>query len=122
MSMLGTATIIDAMIDGVTITDMSGGIINFNRAASEMTGYEKSEAIGKTPAELFLSEEDIPKFHESIPIMLSGKPIEASDYLIRRKDGTKLQLSINLSVLRDTDGRPSAIVAVHRDIRNTGKE
>jgi len=114
--MLETATIIDAMIDGVTITDMSGRIIDFNRAASEMMGYEKSEAIGKTPAELFLAEEDIPRFHESIPILLSGKPIEASDYLTRRKDGTKFQVSISLSVLRDTDDRPNAIVAVHRDI------
>ena len=46
--------IIDAMIDGFTITDMQGRITDFNRAASEQLGYEKEEAIGKTPAELFI--------------------------------------------------------------------
>jgi len=55
MSELAKATVvIDAMIDGVAITDMQGRMTDFNRAAVEQFGYEKEEAIGKNPAELFL--------------------------------------------------------------------
>ena len=110
------AAVIDAMIDGVTITDMQGRIIDFNRAESEQMGYEKEEAIGKTPAELFIAEKDHPRFFEEVKKLLSGEPIEASDYLCMRKDGTEFPVSVSLSVLRDTDGKPNAIVAAHRDI------
>ena len=108
--------IIDAMIDGVTITDIQGRITDFNRAASEQFDYEKEEAIGKTPAELFIVEKERPRFFETVKKLLSGKPIEASDYLCKRKDGTEFPVSVSLSLLRDTEGRPNAIVAVSRDI------
>ena len=110
------AAVIDAMIDGVTITDMQGRIIDFNRAASEQMGYEKEEAIGRTPAELFIVEKERPRFFEAIKELLSGKPTKASDYLCMRKDGTEFPVSVSLSVLRDTEGKPNAIVAAHRDI------
>ena len=116
MRELEAAAVIDAMIDGVTITNMQGRIIDFNRAASEQMGYEKEEAIGRTPAELFIAEKEHPRFFEAIKELLSGKPIEAFDYLCMRKDGTGFPVSVSLSVLMDTDGKPNAIVAVHRDI------
>ncbi len=110
------ATVIDAMIDGVTITDMQGRITDFNRAAIEQFGYEKDEAIGEVPAGLFIMEKDRPRFFEAIKELLSGKPIAASDYLVKHKDGTEFPVSVSLSVLRDTEGRPSAIVAATRDV------
>jgi PAS domain S-box-containing protein len=109
-------TIIDAMIDGVTITDMQGRIIDINRATTEQSGYEKEEVIGKIPAELFIAGRDRPKFFEEVRKLLSGKPIEASDYLGKHKDGTEFPVSVSLSLLRDGEGRPNAIVAVSRDI------
>ena len=113
---LKEAAVIDAMIDGVTITDMQGGIIDFNRAASEQFGYKKEEAIGKTPQELFMVEKEFPRFFKALEELLSGKPIEASDYLVKRKDGAEFSVNISLSVIRDTEGKPSEIVAITRDI------
>jgi len=116
MSELDKAVVIDAMIDGVTITDMQGRIIDFNRAATEQTGYEKRESIGKTPAELFIVEKEHPRFFEAVKKLFSGKPIEASDYLVKHKNGTEFPLSVSLSILRNTEGKPNAIVAICRDI------
>lgn len=116
MRELDEAAIIDAMIDGVTIADMQGRITDFNRAAVEQLGYEKEEAIGKTPGELFIAEKELPRFFEAIKTLLSGKSIEASDYLAKRKDGAEFAVSVSLSLLRDTEGKSNAIVAVHRDI------
>ena len=110
------AAVIDAMIDGATITDMQGRITHFNRAVSEQSGYEKGEVSGKTPGELFIAERDRPKFFEEVKRLLSGMPIQASDYLGKRKDGTEFPVSVSLSLLRDIEGKPTAIVAVSRDI------
>jgi len=110
------ATIIDALIDGVTLTNMQGKITDINRAVIEQFGYEKEEVIGKTPGELFIAEKDIPRFFEALKKLLSNKPIEASDYPVKRKDGTEFPVSVSLSLLRDTKGRPNAIVSVTRDI------
>jgi len=111
-----TAAVIDVMIDGVTITDMQGRVIDANRAVVEQFGYEREEIIGKTPGELFIVEKERPRFFEAIKFLLSGKSIEASDYLCKRKDGMEFPVSVSLSLLRDTEGRPNAIVAVSRDI------
>ena len=107
---------IDAMIDGVTITDMRGRLTDFNRAAVEQFGYEKEEAVGKTPQELFIVEKEFPRFFKALEELLSGKHLEASDYLVKRKDGEEFSVNISLSVIRDTEGKPSEIVAVTRDI------
>jgi len=116
MSELEKAAVIDAMIDGVTITDMQGRIIDFNRAATEQMGYEEGESIGKTPAELFIVEKEHPRFFEAVKKLFSGKPIEASDYLVKHKNGIEFPLSVSLSLLRNTGGKPNAIVAICRDI------
>ena len=111
-----TAAVIDVMIDGVTITDMQGRVIDANRAVVEQFGYEREEIIGKIPGELFIVEKERPRFFKAIEFLLSGKYIEASDYLCKRKDGMEFPVSVSLSLLRDTEGRPNAIVAVSRDI------
>ena len=111
-----TAAVIDVMIDGVTITDMQGRVIDANRAVVEQFGYEREEIIGETPGELFIVEKESPRFFEAIKFLLSGEPIEASDYLCKRKDGMEFPVSVSLSLLRDTEGEPYAIVAVSRDI------
>ncbi|MFC2020914.1 ATP-binding protein [Chloroflexota bacterium] len=111
-----TAAVIDVMIDGVTITDMQGRVIDANKAVIEQFGYEREETIGETPGELFIVEKERPRFFEATKFLLSGKPIEASDYLCKRKDGMEFPVSVSLSLLRDTEGRPNAIVAVSRDI------
>ncbi len=114
------AAIIDAMIDGVTIIDLQGRIIDINRATTQQHGYEKEEAIGRTSEELFMAEKDRPKFLKAVRRVSAGKPVKASDYLAIHKDGTEFLASISLSVLKDSEGRPSAVVVVHRDI--TGRQ
>lgn len=108
--------ILDSMIDGVTLIDMEGKILFLNRAALEQHGYTENEVRGKTPEEVFIAEEDIPKYQETLRLFASGGKMELEEYLAKRKDGTSFTASVNLSVLRNAQGVPIAIVAVHRDI------
>lgn len=106
----------DAMVDGVTVTDLHEKIIYVNRAVTEQLGYEKEELIGKTPIG-FIAEKDKPKFAAEAKKVLLGEPIpKISEYLAKRKDGTKIPMSVNFSILRDPEGRPKEIIAVSRDI------
>jgi len=111
-----TAEILDAMIDGVTITSIQGEIITINRAMAKQTGYEKEEVIGKNAADILASKKDQAAFLAHREILTAGKPIAASEFLAVRKDGTEYPVSASLSLLRDTDGKPNAVVAVSRDI------
>jgi len=111
-----TTEVMESMIDGVTITDLQGRITYINKAASLQLGYTKKETIGKNLRELFIAEQDLPKFLKQLKLLLSGKPIQAEEYLVKRKDRMQLVASFNLSVLRDAKGKPKAILVVHRDV------
>ena len=109
--------VFDTMIDGVTITDMEGRITDINRATTEQLGYTYEEAIGKTPDELFIVERDRAKFlFNEHPHAVSARPISASEYIVKHKNGSEFTISVNISSLRDPDGTPIGVVAVHRDI------
>jgi PAS domain S-box-containing protein len=109
--------ILDSMIDGVTILDMNGKIIEVNRSTLLQHGYTtKEEILGKTPAEVFIDKKDIPKFVNTVEKILTGEQVLAEEYQARRKDGTLFTASVNVSLLKDIQGNPKAIIAVHRDI------
>lgn len=109
--------ILDSMIDGVTILDMNGKIIEINRSTLLQHGYTtKEEILGKTPAEVFIDKKDIPKFVNTVEKILTGEQVLAEEYQARRKDGTLFTASVNVSLLKDIQGNPKAIIAVHRDI------
>ena len=110
-------TVFDTMIDGVTITDMEGSITDINKATTAQLGYTYEEAIGKTPGELFIAERDRAKFLlKEHPHAVSARPISASEYIVKHKNGREFSISVNISSLRDPDGTPIGVVAVHRDI------
>jgi diguanylate cyclase (GGDEF)-like protein/PAS domain S-box-containing protein len=115
------AMIIDAMADGVTVYDMQGRITRVNKAATIQHGYNEEEVIGKTPADVFISEKDIPYFLKQVEDMNSGKQVGQFEYLSKRKDGAEYPTSVNLSAIRDSGGNPTEIVAVHRDITEQKK-
>ncbi|MHC4497517.1 MAG: PAS domain-containing sensor histidine kinase [Planctomycetota bacterium] len=114
-------SILESMVDGVTITDMQGRIVSVNRATTKQLGYTQEEAIGRTPAEIFLAKEETPKFLAAVREMAVGGTITGQEYICKHKDGTEFPASINLSVLKDTKGKPELTIAVHRDISNRKK-
>ena len=108
--------ILDNMIDGVMIGDMQGKLTYVNDAICLQTKFPKEELLSKTAADSFVASEYMPKFVEHIGRMFSGESIEAAIYLMQRKDGSTFLASVNLSILRDAEGKPEATIAVSRDI------
>ena len=110
------ASVFEAMVDGAAITDMQGVIVDVNMATATQHGYEKKELIGTTPADLLLAERERPRFAEHADQCLAGEPVTNCEYLARRKDGTEFPVVISLSAMISPEGRPTGVVAVHKDI------
>lgn len=108
--------ILESMVDGVTITDMSGRILSMNKAAAKQFGYTEKEVVGKTLGEVFLAPEEMSKFVNAVKEMVFGGKTIAEEYIGKRKDGTSFPLSVSLSVLKDDEGNPAATIVIHRDI------
>ncbi|MFC1576509.1 nitrogen regulation protein NR(II) [Candidatus Omnitrophota bacterium] len=108
--------ILDNMIDGVTLVDLRGRIIDLNEAACRQHGYIKEEVLGKSAADMLVAPEDIPKFWNAVKRMSFGENVRSEEYKAIRKDGTEFFTSVNLSLLKNVSGKPHAIIAVHRDI------
>ncbi|MDY6960135.1 MAG: PAS domain S-box protein, partial [Halobacteriota archaeon] len=48
--------------------------------------------------------------------LFTGESLKAEEYSILRKNGPAFSASLNFSLLKDSDGKPENIIAVHRDI------
>ncbi len=110
------AAVFEAMVDGVTITDMRGAIMDVNAATLVQHGYEKKELIGRTPGEMLLAERELPKFIEHVGRIASGEPLKNHEYVARRKDGSEFPIVVSLSVMKSAVGEAAGVVAVHKDI------
>ncbi|RLI51051.1 hypothetical protein DRO61_03090 [Candidatus Bathyarchaeota archaeon] len=81
--------------DAYYLNDLKGVFVDGNRAAEELTGYEKSELIGKN----FLKIKLIPRRYISkaaklLAINALGKPTGPDEFVLNRKDGVQVTVEI----------------------------
>ena len=107
--------ILECIKDGVFTVNMDFRIMTFNRAAEMITGLSRSQAIGKKCCDVFrasLCEEGcvlkntLETFHPE-----SDMPI-----FITRADNSKIPVSVNTAVLRDSMGKMIGGVEIFRDL------
>jgi PAS domain S-box-containing protein len=107
--------ILDSIADGVFTVDLESRITSFNRAAEEITGYRREDAIGKRCSEVF---------HASIckRACALARTIETGQRLvnvpveIHNRDGATIPISISTAVLYDRDGQHIGGVETFRDL------
>ncbi len=98
-----TKAILESISDGVFTVDLNWKITSFNRAAEEITGISREEAIGRECSEVFRSSmcETACALRES---MASGKPVLYRSGYIVDSDGERIPVSVSTAVLRDENG------------------
>ncbi len=75
--------------DAYYIHDLEGTFVDGNRAALELVGYEKDEAVGKSYFELgMIAEADISKSIAALADNRNGKPAGPLELTVNRKDGS----------------------------------
>lgn len=110
-----TDTILESISDGVFTVDLNWRITTFNRAAEEITGISRQEAVGQLCPEVFRSS----MCGESCALrqtLETKKPIIGkSGYIINSK-GDRIPVSISTAVLRDSDGQVIGSAETFRDL------
>jgi len=108
-------TIFETIPDGITITDMEGRIVEENAAAIRMSGYSRKEDVIGLNGFDFIVEEDRERAIEDMSVLYETGLGVPGEYRMRTADGLEYYAEIIAAMMRDTDGKPSGIVAVIRD-------
>jgi PAS domain S-box-containing protein len=110
-----TDTILESISDGVFTVDHEWRITSFNRAAEQITGVSRKEAIGRSCSEVFRSSmcgADC-ALQQTLK---TGKPIIGKSGYIIDSDGNRIPISISTAVLLDAEGRITGGAETFRDL------
>lgn len=115
ISSIANEIILESISDGVFTVDHEWRITSFNRAAEEITGIPRNEAIGRFCWEVFRSnmcEGDCALKRT----MKEGKSFVNSSTYIVNSEGRRIPISVSTSLLKDADERVLGGVETFRDI------
>jgi len=108
------AAAVEHAAEGIVITDEEGAVLYVNPAFVRMTGYETEEVRGRKASVL-----ECPRRHaeydEIWEVVRKGKGWSGRTVL-RKKDGSVLNVSVTISPVRDKDGRIMNFTGIVRDI------
>jgi len=108
-------SLIEYAPDAIYINDLNGKILEGNRQAEILTGYEKEELIGKSILEAgLLPEKYVPKAIEAVQKNLSGQRTGPDEFELIRKDGSRV--FVEISTIPIKSGQRIEILGIARDI------
>ncbi len=110
-----TEAILESISDGVFTVDLDWRITSFNRAAEEITGISRQDAIGRICSEVFRSSmcEAECALRRTLK---SGKPIIGKSGYIIDADGRRLPISVSTAVLKDAQNHVVGGAETFRDL------
>ena len=108
--------IMESMGDGVCVMDMRGKIRMCNDAHYRMIGYRREEIIGVRRPYPWVDPVDIEEVNNGLKLLL--KEARLNNYRItwRRRDNSRLIVSLSFSLLYDQTKSATGIIATIRDV------
>jgi PAS domain S-box-containing protein len=100
--------------DAILVRDMANRILEWNRGAEELYGWSAQEAIGQVTHILFKTR--FPMALTTIHAYLESAGEWEGELIHTRPDGRTVIVESRQALIRDTDGHPSAILEINRDI------
>lgn len=94
-------TLFEYAPDGYYISDLEGKILDGNKAAEYITGYNRFELIGKNYFRVgLLTLKDVPKAVDALKRNKKGLPTEPQEFTLKRKDGKPVEVEISTYPLK----------------------
>ncbi len=102
---------------GTALVDVkSGRFLQVNDRLCQITGYDRSELLARTPGEITESM-DRERDRELFDALIAGRTSEYSvEKRYRRKNGTIVWVQVAVTVTRDSEGRPFQLIGLVEDI------
>ncbi len=110
-----TAIILESISDGVFTVDSDWKITFFNRAAEDITGIPRKEAVGKFCSEVFRASmcETECALRRT---MENGAPVINKSAFIINAQGSSIPISVSTALLRDAEGNVIGGAETFRDL------
>ena len=109
------AAIVESSDDSILGLDMKGVITSWNRGAERLYGYTAAEAVGR-PVTLVIPPERIDDEDRMLARVRTGDRVEQFETERLRKDGSRFDVSVTLSPIKDASGRIAGASKIARDI------
>ncbi len=108
-------TILDSIADGVFTVDKEWIVTSFNRAAEEITGIPREEAVGQRCCEVFRASicESACALRQT---MKTGQPVINKAIYIIDSNGRRIPISISTALLKNKAGKVIGGVETFRDL------
>src|SRR5262249_46385364 len=112
---LHLAAIVESSDDAIIGKNLDGIIVSWNQGAERLFGYSTEEVVGQPEAILVP-----PDYANELPGLLErfkrGECIDHYETVRLRKDGSRLDVSLTISPIRNADGKIVGASKIARDI------
>lgn len=99
----------------VSVSAADGSILRCNKTLLDKTGYLHNEVIGSSIFDMYHADA-LDGAHEAFNQYVSTGRVTDKELILKRKDGSKLPVSLNVSAVRDGAGKILHSISSWRDI------
>jgi PAS domain S-box-containing protein len=112
---LHLAAIVESSDDAIIGKSLEGTIVSWNRGAERLYGYTAEEILGK-PLAVLVPPDQTNELPEIMECVKRGEHIEHFETQRVRKDGSRVDVSLTISPVRNADGKITGASKIARDI------
>lgn len=109
------AALVDSTDDAIIGKDIDGTIVAWNAAAGQLYGYTPTEAVGHSIA-MLVPPEVRDEYEDIMERAGRGERISGLETVRQRKDGSRVQVSLTISPIRDAQGGLVGSAVTVRDL------
>ena len=111
----GLALIIESSDDAIFSKSLDGTILTWNAGAERLYGYAGAEAVGQ-PVSMLAPPERVDEIPDILVRLRRGERVDHWESVRVRKDGTRVDVSLTISPVRDKSGKIIGAATIARDI------
>jgi PAS domain S-box-containing protein len=108
--------VINSMVDALVITDLQGKVLDVNDEFQRFTGFSRREAFAAEIPYPWVPEENLSSFMSWLEKLREHNVLRDFDITWLRKNGERVAVSLNTTLLRNAAGEPVLMVNIARDI------
>jgi PAS domain S-box-containing protein len=108
--------VINSMVDALVITDLQGKVLDVNDEFERFTGFSRREAFGAEIPHPWVPEEELRSYMGWLEKLRENNVLRDFDITWLRKNGERVAVSLNTTLLKNSAGEPVLMVNIARDI------
>lgn len=107
------ASILDHSADMIATTALDGTVVEFNTAAEHILGYPRAAVVGNRADAIYCDLRLRDRLYATVH---AGQTVQSAETQLQRRDGSRVDVELTMSPLRDTRGALIGAVCIGRDV------